>query len=68
LLHGGVRDELTQSYAIRTNPDFALLFGLHMWGKVDLAQRRALGRNPWNEEAASRPASATTPEPVGANT
>lgn len=46
LLHGGIRDELTQNYIVNINPDFALLFGPRMWGKVDLAQRRALGRNP----------------------
>jgi hypothetical protein len=45
LLHGGIRDEITQNYTIKINPDFAVLFGFGMWSKIDLEKRRALGRN-----------------------
>ena len=45
LLHGGIRDEITQNYTIKINPDFAVLFGFGMFAKIDLATRRALGRN-----------------------
>ena len=45
LLHGGIRDEITQNYIIKINPDFAVLFGFGMWSKIDLEKRRALGRN-----------------------
>ena len=45
LLHGGIRDELTQSYTIKINPDFAILFGFGMFAKLDIEKRRALGRN-----------------------
>jgi hypothetical protein len=45
LLHGGIRDEITQNYEIRINPDFAVLFGFGMFAKLDLEKRRALGRN-----------------------
>jgi hypothetical protein len=45
LLHGGIRDEITQNYTIKINPDFAVLFGFGMFSKIDLATRRALGRN-----------------------
>jgi hypothetical protein len=44
LIHGGIRDEITLNYEIKINPDFALLFGVGLWGKIDLATRRALGR------------------------
>jgi hypothetical protein len=45
LLHGGIRDELTMNYEITINPTFAILFGFGMFAKIDLAKRRALGRN-----------------------
>lgn len=45
LLHGGIRDEITMNYTIKINPDFAVLFGFGMFAKIDLAKRRALGRN-----------------------
>lgn len=45
LLHGGIRDEVTQNYEITINPKFAVLFGFGMWAAIDCNQRRALGRN-----------------------
>jgi len=45
LLHGGIRDELTNNYEITINPTFAILFGFGMYAKIDLEKRRALGRN-----------------------
>lgn len=45
LLHGGIRDEITQNYEITINPKFAVLFGFGMWSTIDREQRRALGRN-----------------------
>jgi len=45
LLHGGIRDEITQNYTVTINPDFAILFGFGMFAKLDLEKRRALGRN-----------------------
>ena len=45
LLHGGIRDEITQNYIIKINPDFAVLFGFGMWSKLNLEKRRTLGRN-----------------------
>ncbi len=45
LLHGGIRDEITQNYEITINPAFAVLFGFGMFAKIDLEKRRALGRN-----------------------
>ena len=45
ILHGGIRDELTQNYEITINPKFAVLFGFGMFAKIDLEKRRALGRN-----------------------
>jgi hypothetical protein len=44
LIESGIRDELTMNYEVRINPDFAVLFGAAMWGKLDLKTRRALGR------------------------
>ena len=40
LLHGGIRDEITQNYIIKINPDFAVLFGFGMWSKIDLGDFR----------------------------
>lgn len=45
LLHGGIRNELTMNYTIKINPDFAVLFGFGLWSKINLGQRRAMGRN-----------------------
>lgn len=44
LIHGGIRDEITMNYTIKINPEFAVLFGAGMWGKINLETRRKLGR------------------------
>jgi len=44
LLHGGIREELTNHYQIKLNPDFAQFFN-GLWSSVDKEQRHALGRN-----------------------
>ena len=46
LLHGGIRDEVTDQYEVDLNPKLAILFGVGMWSKIDLEQRQALGCNP----------------------
>jgi hypothetical protein len=45
LLHGGIRDELTQNYEISINPKFATIFNGGNWASVDKQERKALGRN-----------------------
>ncbi|ASF48122.1 plasmid replication initiator TrfA [Methylovulum psychrotolerans] len=45
LLHGGIRDELTQNYEISINPKFATIFNGGNWASVDKQERQALGRN-----------------------
>ena len=45
LIEGGIKDEITNYYAISINPRFARLFKAGMWASLDLQQRRDLGRN-----------------------
>ena len=45
LIEGGIKDEITNYYAISINPRFARFFKAGMWASLDLQQRRALGRN-----------------------
>lgn len=46
LIIGGFRDEITFEYEISIDPKFAVLFTAGMFSQLDLATRRALGRNP----------------------
>jgi len=45
LIEGGIKDEITNYYAISINPRFARFFKAGMWASLDLQQRRAFGRN-----------------------
>ena len=40
-----INDERTSTYRIALNPKLAVLFGFGMWTRIDLEQRKALGRN-----------------------
>jgi len=44
LLMTGKHDESLQ-YSVRVNADLAVMFGFGLWTSVDLAERKALGRN-----------------------
>jgi len=45
LLEGGTKDEITKSYTIRVNPEFAALFK-RAWSSLDREQRNLLRGNP----------------------